>query len=121
MKIVITGSIAYDYIMSFPGRFRDHILPDKLDSLALSFLVESMTKQRGGVEKIFLVHELQKVFYDHAKKRKVSQRTLDQMFQYPRGRGADHGCIRHEPGHDDHIHVRFKCPPGDGKCSGADR
>src|SRR3990172_3656631 len=49
MKIVITGSIAYDYIMSFPGRFRDHILPDKLDSLALSFLVESMTKQRGGV------------------------------------------------------------------------
>lgn len=49
MRIVITGSIAYDYIMSFPGRFRDHILPEKLDSLALSFLVESMTKQRGGV------------------------------------------------------------------------
>ncbi len=49
MHIVITGSIAYDYIMSFPGRFRDHILPDKLDSLALSFLVESMTRHRGGV------------------------------------------------------------------------
>ncbi len=77
--------------------------------------------ERGGVEKIFLNHELQKLFYDHAKKRKVSQRTLDRMFQYPRGRGADHGCIRHEPGHDDHIHVRFKCPPGDGKCSGNDR
>lgn len=49
MRIVITGSIAFDYIMSFPGRFRDHILPDKLDSLALSFLVDSMTKHRGGV------------------------------------------------------------------------
>jgi len=49
MRIVITGSIAYDYIMTFPGKFRDHILPEKLDSLALSFLVESMTKQRGGV------------------------------------------------------------------------
>ena len=49
MKIVITGSIAYDYIMSFPGQFKDHILPDKLDSLALSFLVESMSKHRGGV------------------------------------------------------------------------
>ncbi len=35
--------------MSFPGQFKDHILPDKLDSLALSFLVESMTKHRGGV------------------------------------------------------------------------
>jgi adenosine kinase len=49
MRIVITGSIAFDYIMSFPGQFKDHILPDKLDSLALSFLVESMTKHRGGV------------------------------------------------------------------------
>jgi adenosine kinase len=49
LRIVITGSIAYDYIMSFPGQFKDHILPDKLDSLALSFLVESMTKHRGGV------------------------------------------------------------------------
>ena len=49
MKIVITGSIAYDYIMKFPGYFRDHLLPDKLDSISLSFLVESMTKQRGGV------------------------------------------------------------------------
>ena len=49
MRIVITGSIAYDYIMSFPGQFKDHILMDKLDSLALSFLVESMSKHRGGV------------------------------------------------------------------------
>ena len=49
MRIAITGSIAYDYIMSFPGQFKDHILMDKLDSLALSFLVESMTRHRGGV------------------------------------------------------------------------
>ncbi|MBI3762206.1 MAG: carbohydrate kinase family protein [Chloroflexi bacterium] len=49
MNIVITGSIAFDYIMKFPGYFKDHILPDKLDSISLSFLVESMTKQRGGV------------------------------------------------------------------------
>lgn len=49
MRFVITGSIAFDYIMAFPGRFRDHILPDKLESLALSFLVESMTRHRGGV------------------------------------------------------------------------
>jgi len=48
MDIVVTGSIAYDYIMSFPGRFREHILPDQLDNLSLSFLVDSMKKQRGG-------------------------------------------------------------------------
>ncbi|HEY60892.1 MAG TPA: carbohydrate kinase family protein [Anaerolineae bacterium] len=49
MAIVCTGSIAYDYLMSFPGYFRDHILPDKLDSISLSFLVDSMVRQRGGV------------------------------------------------------------------------
>ena len=41
MRIVITGSIAYDYIMSFPGQFKDHILVDKLDSLSLSYLAGS--------------------------------------------------------------------------------
>lgn len=48
MNVVLTGSVAYDYLMSFPGQFRDHILPDKLDSLSLSFLVESMVRLRGG-------------------------------------------------------------------------
>jgi len=48
MRVVVTGSIAFDYIMSFPGRFREHILPDQLDNLSLSFLVDSMKKQRGG-------------------------------------------------------------------------
>jgi adenosine kinase len=48
MTIVCTGSIAFDYLMSFPGYFKDHILPDKLDSISLSFLVDSMIKQRGG-------------------------------------------------------------------------
>lgn len=49
MKIVLTGSVAYDYLMTFPGYFRDHLLPDQLDHVSLSFLVESMTKMRGGV------------------------------------------------------------------------
>jgi adenosine kinase len=49
MNIVLTGSVAYDYLMTFPGYFRDHILPDHLDSISLSFLVDSMVRLRGGV------------------------------------------------------------------------
>ncbi len=48
MNVVVTGSIAFDYIMSFPGRFREHFLPDQLNNISLSFLVDSMKKQRGG-------------------------------------------------------------------------
>jgi adenosine kinase len=49
MYIVLTGSVAFDYLMTFPGYFRDHILPDKLDSISLSFLVDSFRKRRGGI------------------------------------------------------------------------
>ena len=48
MNIVLTGSVAYDYLMCFPGHFKDQILPERLASISLSFLVDSMSKQRGG-------------------------------------------------------------------------
>jgi len=49
MKIALTGSIAFDYLMSFPGHFKEHILADKLESISLSFLVDKMVKRRGGI------------------------------------------------------------------------
>jgi adenosine kinase len=48
MKLVVTGSIAFDYLMSFPGRFTEHLLPDHMHRVSLSFLVDSMDKRRGG-------------------------------------------------------------------------
>ncbi len=48
MRIVVSGSIAYDYIMAFPGHFNEHILPDQINTLSVSFLVDSLKKQRGG-------------------------------------------------------------------------
>ncbi len=49
MDILITGSVAYDYLMTFPGYFKEQILPERLASISLSFLVDSMSKQRGGI------------------------------------------------------------------------
>jgi adenosine kinase len=48
MNIVVTGSIAYDYLMSFPGKFTEHFLPEHIERVSLSFLVDSMDKRRGG-------------------------------------------------------------------------
>src|SRR5258706_6385662 len=48
MSTVVTGSIAFDYLMSFPGRFTEHFLPEHMQRLSLSFLVDSMDKRRGG-------------------------------------------------------------------------
>lgn len=49
MKVILTGSIAFDYLMRFPGYFKDHILAEHLDKISLSFLVEDMVRQYGGV------------------------------------------------------------------------
>ncbi len=48
MRLVVTGSIAFDYLMSFPGKFTDHFLPEHFSRVSLSFLVDSMDKRRGG-------------------------------------------------------------------------
>jgi adenosine kinase len=48
MNIVVTGSIAYDYLMTFPGSFTDVLLPEHLERLSVSFLVDKMEKRRGG-------------------------------------------------------------------------
>src|SRR5450759_1498326 len=48
MDIVCTGSIAFDYLMTFPGYFREQLLPERLEKVSLSFLVDSMVRQRGG-------------------------------------------------------------------------
>src|SRR5256886_12731475 len=47
--VLCTGSIAYDYILTFKGRFKDHILLDKTHILNLSFLVDDLQKRKGGV------------------------------------------------------------------------
>jgi adenosine kinase len=49
MNLVLTGSIAFDYLMTFPGYFSQHFLPDQLEKISLSFLVDSLTRRRGGI------------------------------------------------------------------------
>ena len=48
-RIVVTGSVAYDYLMTFPGKFLDVVVPDRMHRLSVSFLVDSMRRVRGGV------------------------------------------------------------------------
>jgi adenosine kinase len=49
MRIAVTGSIATDHLMSFPGRFADQLMPDQLHNVSLSFLVDRLEIRRGGV------------------------------------------------------------------------
>lgn len=48
-QVAVSASIAYDHIMAFGGSFGDHIIPEKTHVISVSFLVDSLRKQRGGV------------------------------------------------------------------------
>jgi adenosine kinase len=47
-RVVVTGSLAYDHIMSMPGSFSDHIMPDKIHILNVSFIMQTFKKEFGG-------------------------------------------------------------------------
>ncbi|RSS80396.1 carbohydrate kinase family protein [Streptomyces sp. WAC06614] len=49
MRIAVTGSIATDHLTVFPGRFKDQLIPDRLDQISLSFLADTLEVRRGGV------------------------------------------------------------------------
>ncbi|MDP2586471.1 MAG: carbohydrate kinase family protein [Candidatus Komeilibacteria bacterium] len=49
MSILVSGSVVYDRIMDFPGAFSDHILPDQIHNLNVSFLVKEFKETFGGV------------------------------------------------------------------------
>jgi len=48
MKVVVTGSVAFDHIMSMPARFKDYLQPDKLHIINVSFLMDKFRREKGG-------------------------------------------------------------------------
>jgi hypothetical protein len=92
---------------------------DNLDLEATFVLVEEFaktTQETGGVQIIFLDFKLQGLLYNWALANGETEDYLARLFQFPHGRGASAGMVRHEPNHADHIHVRFRCPTGDSAC-----
>ncbi len=91
---------------------------DNLDRAATWTLLVNLLASHdedGGAQMIFLDYDVQGLIYRWAKDNGVKPRTLDRIFQYPNGRWSD-GIVRHEPNHDDHLHVRFRCAKADVDC-----
>ncbi len=102
----------------YPASFV-HADQDNLDCAATFKLLESFlatADDDGGVQMVFLDFDVQGILYDWALDHGISERRLERIFQYPHGRGSSEGIVRHEPNHDNHMHVRFKCPAEDTGC-----
>ncbi len=92
---------------------------DNLDCEATYALIAGFAataREDGGAQIIFLDYDVQGLIYTWAKDHDIDEDLLARTFQFPHGRGASAGLVRHYPGHDNHIHVRFKCPKADASC-----
>lgn len=90
---------------------------DNLDCEATYALLNEFAetaKADGGVQVIFLDFNVQGLLYHWAQDHGEDQDVLDRLFQYP-NRGGE-GLVRHVVNHDNHMHVRFKCPEADTSC-----
>ena len=78
----------------------------------MKLLVES-----GAVEHIFIDTKLQKLLHEWAVEHEpVPKRKLGRWLEYPRRPGSTGAIVQHVPGHTDHLHVRFACPPKHDRC-----
>jgi hypothetical protein len=112
------GLFYHEQPTGYPGSFI-HADPDNLDCAATFKLLEAFlasANEPGGVQMVFLDFDVQGILYRWALDSGVSERRLDRIFQFPHGRGSSAGLVRHEPNHDNHMHVRFRCPSDDLAC-----
>ena len=70
----------------------------------------------GGATMIFLDYAVQAILYRWALAEGVDQELLGRIFQYPHGKRAAVGLVRHAPNHADHLHVRFRCGANEPGC-----
>jgi murein endopeptidase len=102
----------------FPENFV-HATADNLDCEATYALLNEFAetaREDGGAQVIFLDYNVQGLLYHWAKDHGEDDDVLEHLFQYP-SRGSSSSIVRHIANHDNHMHVRFKCPSGDTSCS----
>jgi len=110
------------YYKRKPAGYPKEFVPGTAKNLNLAAtwtLVDALLATRklaGGVEHIFLDYKVQGMLYRYAKEQGVKKTLLAEVFQYPHGKGHGGTLIQHVAAHDDHLHVRYKCPKGDGGC-----
>ena len=108
------ADIAYYNLGSSDGGAFTSVSPETLDVRRTWYLLKTLL-DTGDVRYIFIDRELQEPLYEYVRLRGASDQQLSEWFQYPSESGTD-AIIRHEDGHDDHFHIRFRCRSEDGRC-----
>jgi LysM repeat protein len=90
-------------------------LPYRVDWLATWYLIDAF-EASGDAAVIFFDYKLQRRIAKAALEAGVAQSRLDEVLQWPIGSKSSRGFVRHEPGHEEHIHVRLSCGTYETEC-----
>jgi adenosine kinase len=96
MDILLTGSVAYDYLMTFPGLFKEQILPERLEKISLSFLVDGMSRQRGGIAPN--IAYTMALLGEHPRVMATVGEDFEEYRQWLEGKGVDTALMQVVPG-----------------------
>jgi murein endopeptidase len=102
---------------NMPATFE--VTPRRVDWLAVWHLVGALA-DTGAVAAVFLDYEAQKLIDKAARKSGASAEERRRVLQYPHGAKAG-GLVRHSPGHEAHMHIRFTCGALEPECVGSDQ
>jgi murein endopeptidase len=108
------ADLGFYYLDNQPHRRFADGAAGEIDSLKTWYLIE-MILEKGKAQYLLLDHEVQRTIYEEVSIVVPEQRLLT-VFQYPRGRRARVGVVRHAPRHRDHLHLRIHCPRDDAYC-----
>ncbi len=88
----------------------------------LTWSLLELLRETEAIEAIFIDSKLQKLLYDYAvSTNRYTKDELAAWMEYPKPPGTGKPLIQHVRGHEDHIHVRFKCTAAEGRCKSRDR
>ncbi len=83
----------------------------------LTWSLLELLRETGAVEVVFIDTKLQKLLFEYALETdRYSKKKLENWLEYPRSPGAGNPLVQHVRGHEDHIHVRFKCTKAETRC-----
>jgi hypothetical protein len=84
----------------------------------LTWSLLELLRETGAVEAVYIDRKLQQLLYEFAlESARYSKKDLENWMEYPSPTGTGSPFIQHVPGHSDHLHVRFKCTPGESRCA----
>jgi murein endopeptidase len=113
--------LSYPQIWDHKAELAPQLMTERNLNRELTWSLFELLRETGAIELIFVDQKLQRLLHEYAiNTGRYDEKQLKEWMEYPGSPGDRSPIIQHVPGHVDHLHVRFKCTPGETRCESRD-